>query len=129
MTQGRQRQPFEMPFTFSLNNILSIVADHLTQKFFPKLEAVQVAGLARQLFPKLDASECIKLTQKFFPKLEAFASGQAQPPQSDPRPAQPTRQISTICRTGRGWGCVHCGSVSQQRGENFLRVKMDYEIS
>jgi hypothetical protein len=32
MAQGRRRQPFEMPFTFSLNNILSIVADHLSKK-------------------------------------------------------------------------------------------------
>jgi hypothetical protein len=32
MAQGRQRQPFEMPFTFSLKNILSIVADHLSEK-------------------------------------------------------------------------------------------------
>jgi hypothetical protein len=32
MEQGRQRQPFEMPFTFPLNNILSIVADLLSKK-------------------------------------------------------------------------------------------------
>jgi hypothetical protein len=32
MAQGRQRQSFEMPFTFSLNNILSIVADHLSKR-------------------------------------------------------------------------------------------------
>jgi hypothetical protein len=32
MAQGHQRQPFEMSFTFSLNNILSLVADHLSKK-------------------------------------------------------------------------------------------------
>jgi hypothetical protein len=32
MTQGRQRQPFEILFTFSLNDILSIVAGHLSKK-------------------------------------------------------------------------------------------------
>jgi hypothetical protein len=32
MAQGRQRQPFKMPFTFSLNNILSVIADHLSKK-------------------------------------------------------------------------------------------------
>jgi hypothetical protein len=32
MAQCRQQQPFKMPFTFSLNNILSIVADHLSKK-------------------------------------------------------------------------------------------------
>jgi hypothetical protein len=32
MTQGRQRQPFEIPFTFSLNNILSLIADHLNKR-------------------------------------------------------------------------------------------------
>jgi hypothetical protein len=32
MEQGCQRQPLEMPFTFSLKNILSIVADHLSKK-------------------------------------------------------------------------------------------------
>jgi hypothetical protein len=32
MAQHHQRQPFEMPFTFSLHNILSIVADHLSKK-------------------------------------------------------------------------------------------------
>jgi hypothetical protein len=32
MTQGRQRQPFEMPFTFSLNNILSIIGDRFGKK-------------------------------------------------------------------------------------------------
>jgi hypothetical protein len=34
MAQGRKRQPFEMPFTFSLNNISSIVVDHLNKKHF-----------------------------------------------------------------------------------------------
>jgi hypothetical protein len=32
MARGRQRQPFEMPFAFSLNKILPIVADHLSKK-------------------------------------------------------------------------------------------------
>jgi hypothetical protein len=43
MVQGSQRQPFEMPFTFSLSNILSIFADHLSKKalsaIYPKVEA------------------------------------------------------------------------------------------
>jgi hypothetical protein len=34
MVQGRQRQPFEILFTFSLNNILSLIADHLSKKHF-----------------------------------------------------------------------------------------------
>jgi hypothetical protein len=34
MAQGRQRQPFEIPFTFSLNNVLSIVACNLSKKYF-----------------------------------------------------------------------------------------------
>jgi hypothetical protein len=34
MAQGSQRQPFEIPFTFSLNNIVSIVADDLSKKHF-----------------------------------------------------------------------------------------------
>jgi hypothetical protein len=32
MAQGRERQPFEMPFTFSLKNTLFIVADYLSKK-------------------------------------------------------------------------------------------------
>jgi hypothetical protein len=32
MAQRRQQQSFEIPVTFSLNNILSIVADHLSKK-------------------------------------------------------------------------------------------------
>jgi hypothetical protein len=32
MAQDRQREPFEMPFTFSFNNFSSLVADHRSKK-------------------------------------------------------------------------------------------------
>jgi hypothetical protein len=65
MTQVLQRRPFEMPFIFSLNQISSVVADHLSKKallvIYLNFEAATTASNGLDL---LTVAKCLSITHR-----------------------------------------------------------------